>query len=49
MMMQGLANPKNGMIVYSGHQKYSKTPLIRINCDGEPSGYAENTGNWSFL
>jgi hypothetical protein len=28
---------------------YSRTPLIRINWDGEPSGYAENTDNWIFL
>jgi len=27
----------------------SRTPLIRINWDGEPSGYAENPGNWIFL
>ena len=27
----------------------SKTPLIRINWDGEePSGYAENPDNWTF-
>ena len=25
------------------------TPLIRINCDSEPSGYAENPDNWIFL
>jgi hypothetical protein len=24
---------------------YSRTPLIRINWDGEPPGYAENPGN----
>jgi len=29
--------------------KYSRTPLIRINWDGEPSGYAENPDNWIFL
>jgi len=23
--------------------------LIRINWDGEPSGYAENPDNWIFL
>jgi hypothetical protein len=28
---------------------YSGTPLIRINWDGEPSGYAENPDNWIFL
>jgi hypothetical protein len=28
---------------------YSKTPLIRINCDSEPSGCAENPDNWFFL
>jgi len=29
--------------------KYSITPLIRINWDGEPSGHAENPNNWTFL
>jgi len=28
---------------------HSRTPLIRINCDGEPSGHAENPDNWIFL
>jgi len=28
---------------------YSRTPLIRTNRDGEPSGYAETPGNWIFL
>jgi hypothetical protein len=27
----------------------SKVELIRINWDGEPSGYAENPNNWIFL
>jgi hypothetical protein len=26
-------------------EKYSRTPLIRINWDGEPTGYAENLDN----
>jgi hypothetical protein len=29
--------------------KYIRTPLIRINWDGEPSGYAGNPDNWIFL
>ena len=29
--------------------KYSSTPLIRINLDGEPSGNAENPDNWIFF
>ena len=29
--------------------KYSRTPLLRINWDGEPSGYAENSDNWIFV
>ena len=29
--------------------EFSKTPIIRINWDGEPSGYAENPDNWIFL
>jgi hypothetical protein len=28
---------------------YRRTPLIRINWDGEPSGYAENPDNWIFF
>jgi len=28
---------------------YNRTPLIRINWDGELFGYAENTNNWIFL
>jgi len=28
---------------------YSRTPLIRINWDSEPSGYAENPDNLIFL
>ena len=32
---------------YCDH-KYIRTPLIRINWDGEPSGYAGNTDNWIF-
>jgi hypothetical protein len=29
--------------------KCSRTPLIRINWDGEPSGYAENPDNQIFF
>ena len=28
---------------------YSRTPFIRFNWDGEPSGYAENSDKWIFL
>jgi hypothetical protein len=28
---------------------YSRTPLIWINLDGDPSAYAENTDNWIFF
>jgi len=28
---------------------YSRIPLIQINWDGEPFGYAENPDNWIFL
>ena len=28
---------------------YIRTPLIQINQDGEPSGYAENPDNWIFI
>jgi len=29
--------------------QYSITPLIPINWEGTPSGYAENPDNWIFL
>ena len=29
--------------------EYSRTPTVRINWDGEPSGYAENPDNSIFL
>jgi len=29
--------------------EYSRTPLIRINWDGEASEYAGNPDNWTFL
>jgi len=29
--------------------QYSRTPLIRINWDDDPSGYEENPDNWIFL
>ena len=29
--------------------KYSRTPLIPINWDYEPSGYAENPNNWENI
>jgi hypothetical protein len=29
--------------------KYSVTPLTWINCEGEPSGYAENPDNWILI
>ena len=31
------------------NNKYSGTPLIRINWDGEPSGSAENPDSWIFF
>jgi hypothetical protein len=30
-------------------ENYSRTPLIRINWDDEPSGYAEKPDNWIVL
>jgi hypothetical protein len=33
----------------SFRSEYSRTPLTRINWDGEPSGHAENPDNWIFL
>jgi len=42
-----------GMLPVGGRKHsfwyYSKTPLIRFNWDGEPSGYAENPDYWNFL
>ena len=35
--------------VYTEYTKYSRTPRILINWDGEPSGYAENPDDWIFL
>jgi hypothetical protein len=34
---------------FKAHMKYGRTPLIWSNWDGQPSGYAENPDNWSFL
>jgi hypothetical protein len=34
--------------IYSPMPIHNRTPLIRINSDGEPSGYAENTDNGIF-
>jgi hypothetical protein len=33
----------------STESEYSRTPLIRVNWDGYPSGYADNLDNWIFL
>jgi hypothetical protein len=33
----------------ASQHNYSRTPLLRINWDGEPSGYAENPDNWIFV
>jgi hypothetical protein len=35
--------------VHAFYFTYSRTPLIRINWDGKPPGYAENPDNWIFL
>jgi len=32
-----------------GLEVYSRTPLIRIISDGEPSGYEETPDNWTYL
>jgi hypothetical protein len=36
-------------IYCSLEQNYSRTLIIWINWDSEPSGYAENPDNWTFL
>ena len=35
--------------IRSSGRKHIRTPLIRINWDGEPFGFAENPDNWTFL
>ena len=37
------------MLAINEKMKYSRIPLIRINWDGETSGYAENPDYWIFL
>jgi hypothetical protein len=37
------AKDKKNLLIYC-----SITPIIRINWDREPSGYAENPDNWIF-
>jgi len=29
--------------------EYSRTPIVRVNWDGEPTGYVENPDNGIFL
>jgi len=29
--------------------QYSRTPIIQINWDGEPTGYEQNPNKWIFL
>ena len=36
-------------LMYRDYFRYSRTPCMRINWDGEPFGNAENSDNWSFL
>jgi hypothetical protein len=38
--------PRNGTLP---SKEYIRTPLIWINWDGEPSGYAEIPDNWISL
>jgi len=33
----------------ASHPSSSRTPLIRINWDGKPTGYAGNPDNWIFI
>ena len=33
----------------ASHPRYSRTPFIWINWDGEPTVYAESPDNWTFL
>ena len=45
----GQSGPGQDFVQAVRPSHYSKTPLVRINWEGDPSGYAENPGNWNFL
>jgi len=49
MYMYGLKYMNTHIYIYIYLFIYSRIPLIRINWDGEPSGYVENSDNWIFL
>jgi hypothetical protein len=37
------------ILTLANNSTVGKTPIIRINWDSEPSGYAENPDNWIFV
>jgi len=45
----GIPPPESADAGVLAAHKYSRTPIIRIDWDGEPSRYAENPDNWIFL
>jgi len=45
----GQSGPGQDFVLAVWPSHYSKTPLARINWEGDPSGYAENPDNWIFL
>jgi len=49
-ILLGLVLPFKLILVrHGGSPKYNTNPHMRINWNGEPSGYAENPDNWIFL
>jgi len=36
-------------MIFGYNKTYSRTPLVRINPDGEQFGFAGTTDNWVFL
>jgi len=49
VMLQHVTNILAALTTFVRSMLYSGTPLIRINLDGEPSGYAEKSDNWIFF
>jgi len=48
-ILSGCTSLLQWQIYFAGNNEtHSRTPLIRVNWDGKPSGYAENPDNWIF-
>jgi hypothetical protein len=37
------------IVTLGNNSTVSKSPIVLINWDGDPSGYAENPDNWIFV